>query len=88
MAQSTGPILAIGGITLVNNSIVHGKPIDIRIPVATAVAAGLFALAERGWPAGINALAWMALVTVLFTRLQPGVPSPVESFLSWWQKGK
>lgn len=86
MAGSTGPILAIGAITMGNQSIVHGKPIDIRVPVGTAVAAGMFALAERGWEKGAVALSWVALVTVLFTRLDPTIPSPSESFLGWWNQ--
>lgn len=84
MAQSTGPILAIGAITMVNQSIVHGKPIDVRVPVSTAVAAGMFALAERGWQKGVVTLSWVALVTILFTRVDPTIPSPTESFLGWW----
>ena len=88
MAATTGPILAIGAITMVNQSIVHGKPIDVRVPVATGVAAGLFALAERGWREGATALAWMALVTVLFTRVDRSIPSPSESFLGWWNQTK
>jgi hypothetical protein len=86
MARSTGPILAIGAITIVNNSIVNGRPMDWRVPVMTAVAAGAFSLAERGWEQGVVALSYVALVTVLLTRLTPGVPSPTESFLKWINK--
>lgn len=57
-----------------------GKPPDIRVVVATGVAAGMFALAERGWAEGAVALAWSALVSVLFVRLGDG-PAPVEVFL-------
>lgn len=83
--RTTGPILAIGAITLANQSLIHGAPIDVRVPVGTAVAAGLFGLVEHGWEDGAVALAWVALVTVLFARVQPEVPAPAESFLSWWQ---
>lgn len=83
MARSTGPILAVGAITVVNSTIVHGKPMDWRVPVMTAVAAGAFALAEKGWEQGAVALSYMALVTVLFARIDPSVPSPTESFLDW-----
>lgn len=86
MARTTGPILAIGGITMVNQSLIHGEPIDIRVPVATAVAAGIFALAEHGWEDGAVALSWVALVTVLFARLDPKIPAPAESFQAWWAK--
>lgn len=88
MARSTGPILAVGAITLGNASIVNGKPVDLRIPVGTAIAAGIFALAEKGWERGAVALSYAALVTVLFVRLQPGVPSPVESFNKWLGEGR
>lgn len=83
MAETTGPILVIGGITLVNRVIVNEKPMDWRIPIATGVTAGFFALAEKGWPKGAVALAYLALVTTLFTRIDPTVPSPVESITKW-----
>lgn len=86
MARTTGPILAIGAITLANQSVIHDEPIDIRVPVATAVAAGIFALAERGWEDGAVALSWLALVTVLFARLDPKVPAPAESFQAWFKR--
>jgi len=86
MARSTGPILAVGTITVVNNVIVNGKPMDWRIPVMTAIAAGGFALAEKGWEEGAVALSYMALIAVLFARIDPKVPSPVESFLDWIKK--
>lgn len=88
MARTTGPILAVGGITLANSVIVNGRPIDWRVPIATGLAAGMFALAENGWEKGAVALSYLALVTVLFVRLQPNVPAPVESFSTWWNKGK
>jgi hypothetical protein len=81
--RTTGPILAIGGITMANESIVHGQPIDWKIPVATAISVGMFSLFEHGWPDGAVALSWVALVTVLFVRMKPGVPAPVEAFNKW-----
>lgn len=71
---------------MANETIVNGQPIDWRIPVMTAVAAGTFALAEKGWEEGAVALSYMALVVVLFTRVNRNVPSPVESFLDWIKK--
>lgn len=85
MARSTGPVLALGAITIANRTIVHGQPMEWRIPIATGFAAGALALMERGWEDGAVGLAWLALVTVLFVRLQPGVPSPVESVLAFWE---
>lgn len=88
MGRSTGPILAVGAISLGNAVIFNGKPFDLRIPVATGIAAGGLALAERGWEKGAVALAWLALVTVLFVRTDPATPAPAESFLKWWESGK
>lgn len=85
--RTTGPVLAIGAITLGNNVIFNGKPFDWRVPIATGIAAGAFALAEKAWPEGAVALAWMALVTILVTRVDPNVPSPVETLNNWWKKG-
>lgn len=86
MAKTLGPILAVGAITFANTVIINNKPVDVRIPVATGIAAGMFALGERAWSKGAVALSYLALVTVLFARIQPDVPSPVESFSKWWQQ--
>jgi hypothetical protein len=86
MSQTTGPILATGAITVVNQTIFHDKAMDWRVPVATGLAAIGFGLAERVWPKGVVILAWTVFGTVLLTRMQPDVPSPVESALSWWNK--
>lgn len=82
--RTTGPVLAVGAITIANSVILNGRAMDWRIPIATGVAASAFALAERAWADGAVALAWVALVTVLFARVQPGTPAPVESALNWW----
>jgi hypothetical protein len=83
--KTTGPVLAIGAITLANNTLFHDKPFDWRVPIATGIAAGAFALAEKAWPQGATALAWMALITILITRMDPKVPSPVETLNDWWK---
>lgn len=88
MSKSTGPILATGALTVVNQTIFHDEPMDWRVPVATGLAAIGFSLAERVWPKGVVILAWTAFGTVLLTRTQPGVPSPVESALTWWNRGE
>lgn len=85
MARSTGPILACGAVTLINQVIVHGQPMDWRIPIATGAAAACFSLMEHGWEQGTVGLAWLALVSVLFVRLNPAVPSPVESLVNFWE---
>lgn len=83
--KTTGPILALGAITVVNASVFHNKPMDWRVPIATGLAAVGFGLAERAWPQGAEILAWTALLTVLFTRTDPKIPSPTESALAWWK---
>lgn len=87
MARSIGPILAVGGITVANQTLLNGRPLDWRVPVATAGAAAAFALIEKAWSDGAVALAYLALVSVLFVRLEPSTPAPVESALKWWESG-
>jgi hypothetical protein len=84
MSKTTGPILAVGAVTIVNRSIFNGQPMDWRVPVATGLAALGFSLAERAWPQGAEILAWTALLTILLTRTDPKVPSPTESALKWF----
>lgn len=83
MADSTGPIIAVGAITLANRSLLNRQPIDWRVPIATGIAAGFFALLEKGFHDGAVAFAWLSLVTVLFVRLDPKVPAPTESLVKW-----
>ncbi len=84
MSRSTGPVLTIGGITLASRSIVQGQPLDLRVLMATGVAAGLFALAEKAFGDFPVAVAWLALVTVLFVRPNSTTPAPMELFVKWW----
>lgn len=86
MSETTGPILAIAGVTVLNQTVLHKKSMDWRIPIAAGVAAGGFALLERAAPQAARMAVYAALVTVLFTRIN-GVPSPTESFLTWWNAG-
>lgn len=90
MSKTIGPILATGGMTVINNTVFHNEPMDWRIPIATALAAVGFSLAERVWPQGAEILAWTAFLTVLLSRTKPDVPSPTESAITWWNatKGK
>ena len=87
MAQTTGPILAIGGITMLNQTILNGKPIDWRVPIATGFMAGAFALLEKGNAKFATGVAWTALLTVLLARVNPKVPSPAETLLKYWNSG-
>jgi hypothetical protein len=84
--RSTGPILATGGIALFNEVILAGKPINWRIPVGTAVAAGALALVENPLPELAVGIAWLALVGILFVRMDPNVKAPLENFADWWNK--
>lgn len=83
MARSLGPMLAVGGITLFNESVVHGRPVDWRIPVATGIAAGMLAMVERISEGAAVGIAYVALVTILLARVKPNVPSPIESLVDW-----
>lgn len=86
MAGSTGPILAAGAITAFNAVIIHDKPLETQIPTAvgTAIAAAGLALIGRALPGAATAFAWLVLVAVLFTRIDPLVPSPLESVADWY----
>lgn len=86
MAESTGPILAIGAITLANRSVFNDKEIDWKVPIATAIAAVLFSGAERAVGRTAVGLAYLALVAVVFVRTDPKVPSPAESALAWFEE--
>lgn len=86
MAGSTGVILAIGAITIANRTVFNDKPMDWRVPIATGISALMFTAAEKVWKEGAVMLAWTALVAITLTRVQPDVPSPVESALTWWNK--
>lgn len=89
MSRSTGPIVATGMVTFANQAILGDAPDDlklgVRVAVATAVVAAGLSAAERVSERGAVALAWLALGTVLLTRIN-NQPSPVERTLDWWNK--
>ncbi|MBG0819139.1 hypothetical protein HS045_33945 [Planomonospora sp. ID82291] len=62
----------------------NGRDIDWRVPVATAFAAGAFALLEKPAPTLAVGMAWVALATVLLARVDPKTPAPVETLLKAW----
>lgn len=76
-------MLAVGGITLLNQSLLAPKPteIDFRIIPATAVAVAGLALLERLSEGLAVGIAYVALVTVLFARLDPKSGSPAENLI-------
>jgi hypothetical protein len=90
MSRTLGPILATGALTLANQSVFNNKPVDWRIPIATGFLGVAFSLLERAAPDLAVTLAWTTLLTTLLTRLDPKVPSPVETAYAWWNttKGK
>lgn len=87
MSKTTGPILAMGAVTVANSTVFHGQPVNWRVPIATGLAAIGFSLAERAWPQGAEILAWTAFLTVLLTRTNPKIPSPAESAVTWFNTG-
>lgn len=83
MSGSTGPIVALTAIQFGNHWILNKQGPDFKILLGGAVAAGALALAEHipavGAPLATG-IAWIALVTTLFTRIG-GKPSPAENLL-------
>ncbi|MEU9048377.1 hypothetical protein AB0D63_43315 [Kitasatospora sp. NPDC048343] len=86
MSKVVGPVLATGAITMANQSIFHGKPVDWRVPVATGLAAITLSMIERAWPKGAQMMAWTMLIVVITTRVNPGEESPAETIQMWWSK--
>lgn len=84
MSRTLGPVLALGTVTMINETVFNSRPPDWRIPIATGMAAIGFNLAERVAPEVALVLAWTALVTVLITRTNPDIPSPTESAIAWF----
>jgi hypothetical protein len=86
VSESTGLVLAIGGITLANEALFaplagHGTPwkdINWRILPATAILAGALALVDKLSPDVGRGIAIIALVTVLFAQVG-SAPAPLEN---------
>ena len=83
MAASTGPVLALGAITIANENVFHSQPWSWRVPIATGLLAGVTFLLDKAVPGLGTGLAWVALATVLLTRVNPAVPSPTETLLTY-----
>lgn len=88
MARSTAPMLAVGAIAAANNVILNDEPKNtlIKIGVGTGVAVGMLTLVGKASEDLAVGIAYIALAAILFVRLDPSVPSPVESFNNWWFK--
>ena len=78
----------MGAITVANNVVFHDQPMDWRVPIATGFLAIGFSLAERVWPQGAEIFAWTGLLTVLLARVNPKIPSPVESAVAWYNNSE
>jgi hypothetical protein len=71
---------------MVNRSVFNDKPWDWKIPIATGLAVGMFALGDKALPTVAPMLAWTAVLAVVITRVDPAVPSAAESGLKWFNK--
>lgn len=89
MSVTTGPVLAAGAITVANSVVFNDAPMDWRVPIATTMLAGGFYLVEKAAGEQLaEVLAWTVLLTTLITRVDPAVPSPVESAVRWWDSNQ
>lgn len=88
MSGSTGPILAAGAITIGNAVILQQRqPItQSRVVIGTLVAAGGLYLFEQVMPRAAVAMSWLVLVSVLFVRVEPNTPAPLENLGDWYKK--
>ena len=79
MARSTGPMLLVGGMEFANEYL-SGGTIDIKVLLATGIAAGGLALVEQipGAEPFAVGIAWIAFVTLMFTSIK-GKPSPIQT---------
>lgn len=85
MSDTTGPVLAAGGITLVNTWLLNGKPFDARIPIATGLAVGMLALLERANAPIARMLAWGLVITAVFVPVTgTHVTPPATSIARWF----
>lgn len=83
MASSTGFIVAAGAMTF-GNEWLHGVT-NWKIPIATAGIAVVLAGMEQvpgaaPFAVGIGVI---ALITTIFVRVTPGVPTPAESIINF-----
>jgi len=81
MARTTGPILAVGTITVANDLINdHLDPgTFVKVVVGTGITALAFGGAEKVVGNIAVVVAYTMLVAVLFVPLNPAVPAPVVS---------
>lgn len=82
MAESTGPILAAGGIVLADQVLLKGEAVDWKIPIATGIAIGMFALIEPAAPDAVKWLSWLVLVGALLGKDGNSPVIDFEAFLT------
>jgi hypothetical protein len=63
----------------VNKWLLAEQGFDIKILVGTGLTAMTLALVDKASPELATGLAYVLLVTVLFTRVSSGTPAPVEN---------
>ena len=78
MSASTGPVLAAGTISFVNHWIGNDQGVDLKIPLATLIAAGLLYGLENVSPELATGIAWIALLTTFLVKPKTG-RSPVDN---------
>jgi hypothetical protein len=76
-------MLAVGGITILNRSLLakDPQPVDLRVIMGTAIAAGGLALLERVSPELAVGIAYVALVAVLFAELDKKAGAPASNVM-------
>jgi hypothetical protein len=85
MADTTGPIVLAGGLTVISDYM-QDQGWQWRTVLATGLAAGVLALIEQANKGLAVALAWLALITSLLTPRKNGSQPPVQTFLREWNK--
>jgi hypothetical protein len=80
MAQSTGIILVAGAISFGNEWLLEHKAPDLKIPLATGIAALMLAGAEHINQEIAVGIAWIALITVILAPVG-STNSPVTNLL-------
>lgn len=79
MAKSTGPMLLVGGMEFANDYL-NGGQIQLKVLLATGIAAGGLAIIEQvpGLQPIAVGIAWISFVTLMFTSVG-GKPSPAQT---------
>lgn len=86
MARSTGPMLAVGGITWANQNLLgDDTSFDLtktaRIAVATGLGVAVLSIVEKAVPDIAVGVAYALLITVLLVRVDRNTKTPLERAL-------